>query len=113
MLDRLQRLLDRVLRRRAEHRSVELDVIQQLVLLFIARFKKVTENAVFDEVKVRRPYVDWPETFLALTKLRNEGLVQQEPANGASQRHYSLTKLGRDLAQRLPQEPRSVIEFYL
>lgn len=112
MITSIKRLVAR-LRQRRPRRSIELDAVQQLALLFIAQFDTVSEHDVFLEIAVRRPYIDWPETFMALMKLRSSGLIVPGPGNGTGVRRYSATKLGRKLACLIPQEPSSIIEFYV
>ncbi len=103
--------------------SVELDVTDQLVLQYLLRFSGRTARTareVHREVNMRRPVVTYELVAYSLQRLEGGGLVQRTPAaEGASDEAegraptYRATPLGRRLDGRLPEAPRSNVEFYL
>ncbi len=117
--------------------SVELDVTDQLVLQYLLRFSGRSAREVHREVNMRRALITYELVAYSLYRLEGGGLVQRVAAPDGSGPHpypspnagggdgdpsgeaaarppaYRVTPLGRRLDGRLPESPRSNVEFYL
>jgi DNA-binding PadR family transcriptional regulator len=92
---------------------VELDVVEQIALAFIASFPETTEHAVLAEVSLRRNIAGWAEVYPALQKLRRNGLITEHRVKEDPARRYKATDQGKSIARHIPAEPGSMIEFRL
>ncbi|MBI2911791.1 MAG: hypothetical protein HYY05_06585, partial [Chloroflexi bacterium] len=93
------------------------DVTDQLVLRYLLRFSGRSARDVHREVNLHRPLVTYELVAYSLYRLEGGGLVQRtaapEGASEAAAPTYRATPLGRRLDGRLPEAPRSNMEFYL
>lgn len=116
--------------------SVELDVTDQLVLQYLLRFSGRSAREAHREVNMRRPLITYELVAYSLYRLEGGGLIQRlaetkgplpypSPNSGGGEPEtpvageaaaaptYRVTPLGRRLDGRLPEGPRSNVEFYL
>ncbi|MFQ5880652.1 MAG: hypothetical protein ACE5IZ_10840 [Dehalococcoidia bacterium] len=103
--------MQRLLHRRPRP-SVELNVTEQLIMLFLFRFGAVPAEEIYAEIAAQRP-LRRPEVLAALLRLEETGLVQADAQDDKGRRLYQATKLGQKLQGRVPPEPKSVTEFWL
>ena len=110
MLSRFAQLLKRA--RRQPAAPVELDLVQQMVLLTLARFGPQPYARLADEVTANRPATP-ADIVNGVLKLETAGVIERRPEQGVRQpdRRYQLTARGKRIARFVPSEPRSVMEF--
>lgn len=102
--------------RRAPAQTVELRPDEQVALAHLCRFGETGADELRRVIETQRGST--PEMALeALTELLGKGLMSEtiRIAGGleARERRYAPTKLGLKLRTRLPESPRSTIEFIL
>lgn len=114
MMSLWARLISAVRHDRRPPRAVELDLVQQLSLLALARFGPLPYTRIAAEVISARRATP-AEIVNGLLKLETAGVIERalEPGVRQGDRRYCLTKRGRRFLPFIPKEPRSVIEFHI
>ena len=95
-------------RRRPE--PVELDLVQQLALRTLARFGPQPYARLAAEISAVRRATP-AEITAGLLKLESAGVIEREQAPAG--RRYALTRRGRRFLPYIPEQPRSVLQFYI
>ena len=108
----LKRLLQRLRQPRQPVEPVDLDLVQQLVLLTLARFGPQPYSRLAAEVSATRPATP-AEITSGILKLETAAVIERaaDPSVRQSDRRYALTKRGRKFLPYIPTEPRSVLSF--
>lgn len=108
------------LRRRREPIDIELDVVEQLILLHLRRFKAAYALDLRDEVLATRRTAAEQQVRLSLIRLESLRLIQRDDTVAPDLdtahdrgRRYAITSDGRRLARILPTPPRSSIQTHL
>ena len=107
-------LLPDWLRRRRTRRTVELDPLDQYILVALLHDRDLSFRSIHARVEPESRATA-AQTVLALAKLEGADLVcrlEQQPGPG-SHGGYSLSRLGRRVAQFLPASRRSRIDVRL
>lgn len=114
MPSRWDNLRERLRRMRRAPEPVELDLVQQLALLTLARFGPQPYSRIAAEISATRPATP-AEIVNGLLKLESAGVIERwhEPGVSQSNRRYRLTKRGRRFLPFIPAEPRSLLEFHI
>lgn len=105
---------ERIRPRRRPQESIDLNPVEQLTLRYLLSFGGRKEEDVFTEVSGTRT-ADRTEVAQALARLVRTGLVETRGAVEAadSETVYYPSSKSSKLRDRIPQDPRGVIEFYL
>jgi hypothetical protein len=100
--------------RRTGTRLLDLDVLDQWLVVTLARFGPCTYRRLEAELGAIRAAAP-AEVVEALLKLEQLSLVQRNEPSGLmlEERRFALSRLGRRLSRLLPAEPRSPTIFYL
>jgi DNA-binding PadR family transcriptional regulator len=108
------RLIGRLRRVRQTPVPVEVDLVQQIALLMLARFGPQPYTRIAAEVTATRPATP-AEVVNGLLKLESAGVIERAAEAGVSQpnRRYRLTRRGRRIVRYIPPDPRSALEFYV
>lgn len=108
----LRGLLGRLRPARQPLAPVELDLVQQLAVLTLARFGPQPYSRLAAEISATRPAAP-AEIVNGILKLETAGVIERvaESAVRQSDRRYRLTRRGRGFVRFIPAEPRSVLEF--
>jgi DNA-binding MarR family transcriptional regulator len=109
-----RRLMQRVRQARRRPQPVELDLVQQLTVLTLARFGPQPYARIAAEISAIRPATP-AEIVNGVLKLETAGVIERLAEKGVSQsnRRYALTRRGRRFVPFIPTEPRSVLEFHI
>lgn len=104
----------RLLPRRGGARLFDLDVLDQWLIVTLARFGACTYRRLDAELRAIRAATP-AETVEALLRLEQLGLLQRGEPSGLmlEERRFALTRTGARLSRLLPAEPRSPTIFYL
>ncbi len=110
----LARLIERLRQARQRPEPVELDLVQQLTVLMLARFGPQPYSRIAAEISATRPATP-AEIVNGLLKLETAGVIERaaEPGVSQSNRRYRLTRRGRKFLPFIPHDPRSVLEFHI
>lgn len=110
----LARLIHGLRRSRRRPEPVELDLVQQLAVLMLARFGPQPYSRIAAEISATRAATP-AEIVNGILKLETAGVIVRaaEPGVNHSNRRYALTKRGRKFLPFIPREPRSVLEFHI
>lgn len=113
MLKRARSFLKSALTRGPSGESVTLRPTDQIAMLYLLRFGKVTAEDLHRELSATRG-ADDTETGETIVRLLTEQLVEARylPEEGTAAITYVITKRGSRLKRRIPPEPRSVTEFW-
>jgi hypothetical protein len=105
-------LAERLKRARERPPPVELDLVQQIALLALARFGPLPYSRIAAEVSATRPATP-AEIVNGMLTLETAGVVERfaEAGVGQSNRRYRLTRRGKRFIPFIPAEPRSKLEF--
>lgn len=100
--------------RRGGTRLFDLDVLDQWLIVTLARFGACTYRRLEAELRAIRAATP-AEVVEALLKLEQLGLLQRNEPSGLmlEERRFALTRTGVRLGRLLPAEPRSPTIFYL
>ncbi len=116
--------LTRLWRRRRDPIDIELDVVEQIVLLHLLRFKAAYALDLRDEALAARSTAAEQQVRLSLIRLESLRLIQRdetvapelalEPGGKPDRgRRYVITPDGRRVARILPTPPTSSIQTRL
>ena len=120
----LRRLLGRLRKRlRPDRIDVELDVIEQLILVYLLRFDVALMQDLRDEVLAARRTANEMQVRLSLVRLESLRLIERVPdgpgegerpdRGGSGGRRYRITRDGKRLRRVIPRDPRSAIQTYV
>jgi predicted transcriptional regulator len=100
-------------RMRPARESVELDPAGQITLRYLLQFGPRTVDDIMQEANGSR-VTPRTEVDAAIAHLVEFGLVEVTPPQepGQTQNLYAATPRSSVLRDRIPQEPRTVTEFY-
>ena len=120
----LRRLLGRLRKRlRPDRIEVELDVIEQLILVYLLRFDIALMQDLRDEVLAARRTANEMQVRLSLVRLESLRLIERVPdgqgegerpgSGGSGGRRYQITRDGKRLRRVIPRDPRSAIQTHV
>jgi len=98
----------------SRRRSHDLDVVDQWLLISLARFGQSPYRRLEAELAAVRGSAP-AEVVAALLRAEEHGLIERLAVTGivAEERLFRLSKAGKKVSQLLPREPRSPTIFYL
>ena len=117
-------LLRRVWKRlRSDRIEVELDVVEQLILVYLLRFDIALMQDLRDEVLAARRTANEMQVRLSLVRLESLRLIERVPeglgegerpgGEGSGGRRYRITRDGKRLRHAIPRDPRSAIQTHV
>jgi DNA-binding MarR family transcriptional regulator len=111
---RIGRLLSRFGLRRQGRESVTLGPVEQLAIRYLMEFGPRNREGVLLEVRGHRSVSD-EDVDGALTQLVDQGMAESrlQFEGDETQPVYSATARAQRIKKHIPQEPKTVMDFYL
>ncbi|MBI2762073.1 MAG: hypothetical protein HYX51_11685 [Chloroflexi bacterium] len=93
---------------------VELDLVQQIAVLTLARFGPQPYSRIAAEIDATRAATP-AEIVSGVLKLEAAAVIERlaEPGISQANRRYRLTRRGKRFVRYIPTEPRNVLQFYI